>query len=70
MNVKQAEFFVCLVQKLPVCRHGFKLMDWGCNVLEPPCGCRLTSDDKEEALDVVSGTSGPRSHQRDRANWG
>ena len=55
MNVKQAEFYVCLLERLPLCPHGFKLMDWGLNVLEPPCGCRLTSGEKEEAPDVASG---------------
>jgi hypothetical protein len=57
MNVKQARMCVCLLERLPKCEHGFKLMDWGLNCLEPPCGCRLASDEKEEAPDVVSGTS-------------
>lgn len=57
MNRKLAEMHIVFLERLPKCAHGHWLMDWGFSPLEPPCGCRLTSDEKEEAPDVVSGTS-------------
>jgi len=53
MNAKQARMCVCLLERLPKCEHGFKLMDWGFNPLEPPCGCRL--DEETEAPGIVPG---------------
>jgi hypothetical protein len=41
MNINGLKVYLCLVEELPECPHGHNLCDWGANLLEPPCGCRL-----------------------------
>ena len=44
MNVEQLRITISIADELPKCKHGHNLVDWECNILEPPCGCRIVLD--------------------------
>lgn len=52
LNVIRAKMYIDLFEQLPKCEHGFNLMDWGYNVLEPPCGCKIIPDIKQSEVEV------------------
>ena len=69
MDINGLKTYLCLVDALPQCKHGYNLCDWGANLLEPPCGCRLrltraqpdrasSVDDEGQAVDARQVSSG------------
>lgn len=42
MSYEDAIAYMEKYQCLPICEHGNHLIDWGRELLAPPCGCSLT----------------------------
>ena len=42
MSYEDAIAYMEKYQCLPLCKHGNHLIDWGRELLAPPCGCSLT----------------------------
>ena len=44
MSYEEALAYMEQYQCLPLCEHGNHVIDWGRDLLAPPCGCSLTQD--------------------------
>jgi hypothetical protein len=57
MTFDEAIDYMNTYQCLPLCEHGNHLIDWGRELLAPPCGCSLTQDapDGAKAAATLSG---------------
>jgi len=50
MLLIEAKVFMEKWELLPQCEHGNNLIDWGFEPLVPPCGCRLTPAEPDQAI--------------------